>query len=197
MINDTKEIIDIINLEFDPPKEKKVESKNNEKSSFLDDNPFFMNVDENKFLNDFSKLYKGSINKDINDSNYKESLKEEEKNKKQFIQDFSRAIKILITKFNNLTNSNAFSEFPTLENEINIQCVLNFFSLIFNQSSQNTNSKNISESTDMTTQQLMENINNLLVLNDDNQEYADGIDDDFCINEANSENFNFDELKKK
>ena len=197
MINDTKEIIDIINLEFDPPKEKKVESKNNEKSSFLDDNPFFMNVDENKFLNDFSKLYKGSINKDINDSNYKESLKEEEKNKKQFIQDFSRAIKILITKFNNLTNSNAFSEFPTLENETNIQCVLNFFSLIFNQSSQNTNSKNISESTDMTTQQLMENINNLLVLNDDNQEYADGIDDDFCINEANSENFNFDELKKK
>ena len=197
MINDTKEIIDIINLEFDPPKEKKVESKNNEKSSFLDDNPFFMNVDENRFLNDFSKLYKDSINKDINDSNDKKSLKEEEKNKKQFIQDFSRAIKILITKFNNLTNSNAFSEFPTLENEINIQCVLNFFSLIFNQSSQNTNSKNISESTDMTTQQLMENINNLLVLNDDNQEYADGIDDDFCINEANSENFNFDELKKK
>jgi len=96
LINNSEEIIDIINLVFDPSEEQKVKSQNNPSSSNLDNNPFLMEVDEKQYIQNFSKLFNGSISKDIVESNSRESIiTETEKNKKKFIQDFSRAIKIL------------------------------------------------------------------------------------------------------
>ena len=97
-------------------------------------------------MNDFSRLFQDNENREPNDSMNKESITETEKNKKIFILDFSKAIKILITNFNNLTNSNKLTKYPTLEKDNDIQSLLNFFKLIFQPDSYNKSFQNISDS---------------------------------------------------
>ena len=151
-INDSKEIIDIINIYFDPTEEQKAKNQKNGNFSSLENNPFSIDVDESRYMNDFSRLFQDNENREPNDSMNKESITETEKNKKIFILDFSKAIKILITNFNDLTNSNKLMKYPTLENENDIQSLLNFFKLIFQPDSYNKSFQNISDSTEVTTQ---------------------------------------------
>ena len=197
-INDSKEIIDIINIYFDPTEEQKVKDQKKGNFSSLENNPFSIDVDESRYMNDFSRLFQDNENREPNDSMNKESITETEKNKKIFILDFSKAIKILITNFNNLTNSNKLTKYPTLENENDIQSLLNFFKLIFQPDSANKDSKNFSDSTEVTTQQLIENLNSLLDISDEKDECSDEFDDlleEAFVNEVSSNKF--DEIKKK
>lgn len=197
-INDSKEIIDIINIYFDPTEEQKVKDQKKGNFSSLDNNPFSIDVDESRYMNDFSRLFQDNENREPNDSMNKESITETEKNKKIFILDFSKAIKILITNFNNLTNSNKLMKYPTLENENDIQSLLNFFKLIFQPDSYNKSFQNISDSTEVTTQQLIENLNSLLGISEEKSENSDEFDDlleEAFVNEVSSNKF--DEIKKK
>ena len=197
-INDSKEIIDIINIYFDPTEEQKVKDQKKGNFSSLENNPFSIDVDESRYMNDFSRLFQDNENREPNDSMNKESITETEKNKKIFILDFSKAIKILITNFNNLTNSNKLMKYPTLENENDIQSLLNFFKLIFQPDSANKDSKNFSDSTEVTTQQLIENLNSLLGISEEKSENSDEFDDlldEAFVNEVSSNKF--DEIKKK
>ena len=197
-INDSKEIIDIINIYFDPTEEQKVKDQKNGNFSSLENNPFSIDVDESRYMNDFSRLFQDNENREPNDSMNKESITETEKNKKIFILDFSKAIKILITNFNDLTNSNKLMKYPTLENENDIQSLLNFFKLIFQPDSANKDSKNFSDSTEVTTQQLIENLNSLLGISEEKSENSDEFDDlleEAFVNEVSSNKF--DEIKKK
>ena len=197
-INDSKEIIDIINIYFDPTEEQKVKDQKKGNFSSLENNPFSIDVDESRYMNDFSRLFQDNENREPNDSMNKESITETEKNKKIFILDFSKAIKILITNFNDLTNSNKLMKYPTLENENDIQSLLNFFKLIFQPDSYNKSFQNISDSTEVTTQQLIENLNSLLGISEEKSENSDEFDDllggEF-VNEVSSNKF--DEIKKK
>ena len=197
-INDSKEIIDIINIYFDPTEEQKAKNQKNGNFSSLENNPFSIDVDESRYMNDFSRLFQDNENREPNDSMNKESITETEKNKKIFILDFSKAIKILITNFNDLTNSNKLMKYPTLENENDIQSLLNFFKLIFQPDSYNKSFQNISDSTEVTTQQLIENLNSLLGISEEKSENSDEFDDllggEF-VNEVSSNKF--DEIKKK
>ena len=197
-INDSKEIIDMINIYFDPTEEQKVKDQKKGNFSSLENNPFSIDVDESRYMNDFSRLFQDNENREPNDSMNKESITETEKNKKIFILDFSKAIKILITNFNDLTNSNKLMKYPTLENENDIQSLLNFFKLIFQPDSANKDSKNFSDSTEVTTQQLIENLNSLLGISEEKSENSDEFDDllggEF-VNEVSSNKF--DEIKKK
>ena len=197
-INDSKEIIDIINIYFDPTEEQKAKNQKNGNFSSLENNPFSIDVDESRYMNDFSRLFQDNENREPNDSMNKESITETEKNKKIFILDFSKAIKILITNFNNLTNSNKLMKYPTLENENDIQSLLNFFKLIFQPDSYNKSFQNISDSTEVTTQQLIENLNSLLGISEEKSENSDEFDDlleEAFVNEVSSNKF--DEIKKK
>ena len=197
-INDSKEIIDIINIYFDPTEEQKVKDQKKGNFSSLDNNPFSIDVDESRYMNDFSRLFQDNENREPNDSMNKESITETEKNKKIFILDFSKAIKILITNFNDLTNSNKLMKYPTLENENDIQSLLNFFKLIFQPDSYNKSFQNISDSTEVTTQQLIENLNSLLGISEEKSENSDEFDDlleEAFVNEVSSNKF--DEIKKK
>lgn len=197
-INDSKEIIDIINIYFDPTEEQKVKDQKKGNFSSLENNPFSIDVDESRYMNDFSRLFQDNENREPNDSMNKESITETEKNKKIFILDFSKAIKILITNFNNLTNSNKLMKYPTLENENDIQSLLNFFKLIFQPDSYNKSFQNISDSTEVTTQQLIENLNSLLGISEEKSENSDEFDDlleEAFVNEVSSNKF--DEIKKK
>lgn len=197
-INDSKEIIDIINIYFDPTEEQKVKDQKKGNFSSLENNPFSIDVDESRYMNDFSRLFQDNENREPNDSMNKESITETEKNKKIFILDFSKAIKILITNFNDLTNSNKLMKYPTLENENDIQSLLNFFKLIFQPDSANKDSKNFSDSTEVTTQQLIENLNSLLGISEEKSENSDEFDDlleEAFVNEVSSNKF--DEIKKK
>ena len=197
-INDSKEIIDIINIYFDPTEEQKVKDQKNGNFSSLENNPFSIDVDESRYMNDFSRLFQDNENREPNDSMNKESITETEKNKKIFILDFSKAIKILITNFNDLTNSNKLMKYPTLENENDIQSLLNFFKLIFQPDSYNKSFQNISDSTEVTTQQLIENLNSLLGISEEKSENSDEFDDlleEAFVNEVSSNKF--DEIKKK
>ena len=197
-INDSKEIIDIINIYFDPTEEQKAKNQKNGNFSSLENNPFSIDVDESRYMNDFSRLFQDNENREPNDSMNKESITETEKNKKIFILDFSKAIKILITNFNDLTNSNKLMKYPTLENENDIQSLLNFFKLIFQPDSYNKSIQNISDSTEVTTQQLIENLNSLLGISEEKSENSDEFDDlleEAFVNEVSSNKF--DEIKKK
>lgn len=197
-INDSKEIIDIINIYFDPTEEQKVKDQKKGNFSSLENNPFSIDVDESRYMNDFSRLFQDNENREPNDSMNKESITETEKNKKIFILDFSKAIKILITNFNDLTNSNKLMKYPTLENENDIQSLLNFFKLIFQPDSYNKSFQNISDSTEVTTQQLIENLNSLLGISEEKSENSDEFDDlleEAFVNEVSSNKF--DEIKKK
>ena len=197
-INDSKEIIDIINIYFDPTEEQKAKNQKNGNFSSLENNPFSIDVDESRYMNDFSRLFQDNENREPNDSMNKESITETEKNKKIFILDFSKAIKILITNFNDLTNSNKLMKYPTLENENDIQSLLNFFKLIFQPDSYNKSFQNISDSTEVTTQQLIENLNSLLGISEEKSENSDEFDDlldEAFVNEVSSNKF--DEIKKK
>ena len=197
-INDSKEIIDIINIYFDPTEEQKAKNQKNGNFSSLENNPFSIDVDESRYMNDFSRLFQDNENREPNDSMNKESITETEKNKKIFILDFSKAIKILITNFNDLTNSNKLMKYPTLENENDMQSLLNFFKLIFQPDSYNKSFQNISDSTEVTTQQLIENLNSLLGISEEKSENSDEFDDlldEAFVNEVSSNKF--DEIKKK
>ena len=197
-INDSKEIIDIINIYFDPTEEQKVKDQKKGNFSSLENNPFSIDVDESRYMNDFSRLFQDNENREPNDSMNKESITETEKNKKIFILDFSKAIKILITNFNDLTNSNKLMKYPTLENENDIQSLLNFFKLIFQPDSYNKSFQNISDSAEVTTQQLVENLNSLLGISEEKSENSDEFDDlleEAFVNEVSSNKF--DEIKKK
>ena len=197
-INDSKEIIDIINIYFDPTEEQKAKNQKNGNFSSLENNPFSIDVDESRYMNDFSRLFQDNENREPNDSMNKESITETEKNKKIFILDFSKAIKILITNFNDLTNSNKLMKYPTLENENDIQSLLNFFKLIFQPDSYNKSFQNILDSTVVTTQQLVENLNSLLGISEEKSENSDEFDDlleEAFVNEVSSNKF--DEIKKK
>ena len=89
-------------------------------------------------------------------------------------------------------------KYPTLENENDIQSLLNFFKLIFQPDSYNKSFQNISDSTEVTTQQLIENLNSLLGISEENSENSDEFDDlleEAFVNEVSSNKF--DEIKKK
>lgn len=195
LINDSKEIIDLINLPFDPSEIKKIKEQNNFNNG--ESNRFY--IDENKYTDGFPYLSQEVSNKDSNKNNNEESITDSEKNKNKFIQDFTRAIRILIIKFNNLINSNKISVYPTLkdENENDIKPLLDFFSLIFKPNSENINSGTITDSTEMTTQQLLENLSNLLDTNEinieDDEEFEE-LKDEIYIKETDA--INFDYIKK-
>ena len=203
-IKNSKSILELLdgNIEFNP-------SENDENDisinyGITEDSPFFMYWEklleekeelETKisYLKDDCKDDRSSENPNkINissNNNNKNSLTER---KEKFLNNFYKAINILISKFDILASSNDNDiDFPDLKDVSLVKCVLEFFEWIWNLSS--TIENHYSENTESINSQLKNFIESYKIYLSTNSKYSDEV---YEAGEDNPDNFKFIDVKK-
>ena len=202
-IEKSQTILNKINLIFEPNESsiQSVEVNNNTYESLYDNRFDMSNLEKN--LSEMAK----SIRENTTTKIKEESIKKAKDYKEEFIKNFAKILKVLVMRSQILANSSNISDFPTLDDEDDVQKILKFFEKIYNLSSDNIsyddNSKHYSDILNTSirdcfkdflvfTENTENNPNNPKDINDIDAQYDYSEDEAFSL-----DNFKFDEVKNK
>ena len=202
-IEKSQTILNKINLIFEPNESsiQSIEVNNNTYESLYDNRFDMSNLEKNRY--EMAK----SIRENTTTKSKEESIKKAKDYKEEFIKNFSKVLKVLVMRSQILANSSNISDFPTLDDEDDVQKILKFFEKIYNLSSDNIsyddNSKHYS---DILNTSLRDCFKDFLVFtenteyNPNNPKDINDIDDQYNSSEDEAliiDKFNFDEVKNK
>ena len=206
LINDSKEILRL--LVFEPPKINYITS-NKANITMNINNSLFSGFDI-EHEEDLEQLYddisdnpieKSNNNIRINNNNNSLRSLTEEKNK--FKNNFSDAIKILISKFQFIYDSDNIEKYPilnSLDDNNYFKSLLDFFEWIFTLSSDKKSIK-ISEETEIENKELKNFLEDILCNQNTNGDISyennESSDDLYIFEKCDNKNFNFDIIKQK
>ena len=202
-IEKSQTILNKINLIFEPNESsiQSIEVNNNTYESLYDNRFDMSNLEKN--LSEMAK----SIRENTTTKIKEESIKKAKDYKEEFIKNFAKILKVLVMRSQILANSSNISDFPTLDDEDDVQKILKFFEKIYNLSSDNIsyddNSKHYSDILNTSirdcfkdflvfTENTEHNPNNPKDINDIDDQYDSSEDEALIIDK-----FNFDEVKNK
>ena len=202
-IEKSQTILNKINLIFEPNESsiQSIEVNNNTYESLYDNRFDMSNLEKNRY--EMAK----SIRENTTTKSKEESIKKAKDYKEEFIKNFSKVLRVLVMRSQILANSSNISDFPTLDDEDDVQKILKFFEKIYNLSSDNIsyddNSKHYS---DILNTSLRDCFKDFLVFtenteyNPNNPKDINDIDDQYNSSEDEAliiDKFNFDEVKNK
>ena len=206
LINDSKEILRL--LVFEPPKINYITS-NKANITMNINNSLFSGFDI-EHEEDLEQLYddisdnpieKSNNNIRINNNNNSLRSLTEEKNK--FKNNFSDAIKILISKFQFIYDSDNIEKYPilnSLDDNNYFKSLLDFFEWIFTLSSDKKSIK-ISEETEIENKELKNFLEDILCNQNTNGDISyennESSDELYIFEKCDNKNFNFDIIKQK
>ena len=202
-IEKSQTILNKINLIFEPNESsiQSIEVNNNTYESLYVNRFDMSNLEKN--LYEMAK----SIRENDTTRSKEESIKKAKDYKEEFIKNFSKVLRVLVMRSQILANSSNISDFPTIDDEDDIQKILKFFEKIYNLSSDNIsyddNSKSYSNFLNTSLRDCLKDILVFTENTENNPKDINDIDEQFDPNSSSSDealiidNFEFDEVKKK
>ena len=206
LINDSKEILRL--LVFEPPKINYITSNKanitmNINNSLFSGFDIEHEEDLEQLYDDISNNYIEKSNNNIRINNNNNSLRSLTEEKNKFKNNFSDAIKILISKFQFIYDSDNIEKYPilnSLDDNNYFKSLLDFFEWIFTLSSDKKSIK-ISEETEIENKELKNFLEDILCNQNTNGDISyennESSDELYIFEKCDNKNFNFDIIKQK